>query len=568
MVKNSETASVKREFERDTISLDDLFQKFQKKDIDYKIYLVRESQYRENEIFEIVGILGSGRSCYVFLALIDKKLVSLRMSYEKSDFKDKFDSVRVEMEDGYDEYFLNILYPSVPIDYICLGSVKKKNKLFFDEKVYASFWEKADSTLTIKLDSSLEKKVKWFSEFLKGLRIIHSRKRAHFDIKLDNLFLVGNHLKIGDFEYYLKIEDFINSKIFYCGTPGHIAPEMFLEKRKVSEKIDIFSAGVTFAKLFTGILSTQEPGASIEGDITLTPEEEKEFKSLFKEDSLLRLPSRKIQNAFLNNFRIFTFFKNALKKELEKKELSEELKKIYQLLLNMMNTDPKSRPDIDTVILKMDSAMGKVVPVVTKLNDKNIDVPVFRIGKFPVVIINLNKKSSIEIGSIKRKEHPSDVNYNDIYLRFVDISRQHIKISYISDLASPGEDRVEICDLMSKHGVFIDNQRLDAGRATKLSNGDIVQVGNIISFKFTEEDGYYLFKHITHDRKGGNLLWLDKNQLNELPDRQASIVLMKRSIKLSPFGVEENAMLILDDKNNIEFVGSHANTPVSGDIIL
>ena len=158
-VKNS----IVREFDRDTISLKELYQKFQKKDVDYKIYVIKENQYPEIDAFELVGILGSGRACYVFLGLLDKKLVSLRLSYEEGDFEDKFDSVRVEMGEDYDKYFLNILYPAVPVGYLYLGSVKKRQKLFFDKKVYASFWEKADATLTMKLGADIENKLKWFN---------------------------------------------------------------------------------------------------------------------------------------------------------------------------------------------------------------------------------------------------------------------------------------------------------------------------------------------------------------------------------------------------------------------
>ena len=306
MEQREDIASIKREFERETISVGDLYQKFQKKDIDYKIYLVRENPYGQDEIFELVGILGTGRSCYVFLALIDKKLVSLRMSYEKADFKDKFDSVRVEMENSYDQYFLNILYPSIPVDYLCMGSVLKKNKLFFDQKVYTSFWEKAEATLNMKLAANTENKIKWFREFLKGLSIIHARGRAHFDIKLGNLFLVENRLKIGDFEYYLKIDDFVRSNIYYCGTPGHIAPEMFYDKDNVTERIDIFSAGVAFARLFTCAEPAEDANSafSLESEAPLTPDEENEFSTLFNR-YLHRLPLNKILNAFKNNFKLY-----------------------------------------------------------------------------------------------------------------------------------------------------------------------------------------------------------------------------------------------------------------------
>ena len=353
MEQHEETTSIKREFDRETLSLAELYHKFQKKDIDYKIYLVRESPYRDDEIFEIVGILGTGRSCYVFLALIEKKLVSLRMCYEQTDFKDKFDSVRVEMENGYDEYFLNILYPSIPVDYLCVGSIKKKNLLYFDRKVYTSFWEKADATLGMRLDARIENKIKWFRECLKGLRIIHARGRAHFDIKLGNLFLVNNRLKIGDFEYYLKIDDFIRSKIYYCGTPGHIAPEMFYDKKHLTESIDIFSAGVAFARLFSTADPTNEveAGLSLEGEAALSAEEQNEFDRLFTQHPN-RLPPKKIRDAFKNNFKIFNFYKSYLRALLKKNDLPSELKHIYPIILDMMDVDPNVRPDANEIIVK------------------------------------------------------------------------------------------------------------------------------------------------------------------------------------------------------------------------
>ena len=55
--QNIETTSIVREFAKDTISLKELYQKFQKKEMEYKIYVVREDQFPENEAFEIVGIL-------------------------------------------------------------------------------------------------------------------------------------------------------------------------------------------------------------------------------------------------------------------------------------------------------------------------------------------------------------------------------------------------------------------------------------------------------------------------------------------------------------------------------
>jgi serine/threonine protein kinase len=196
--------------------------------------------------------------------------------------------------------------------------------------------------------------LKWFLECLQGLWLIHARKRAHFDIKLENLFLVDHHLKIGDFEYYLKIEDFIRSKIHFCGTPGHIAPEMFYEK-KITERIDIFSAGVAFARLFTGVEFKEDPGL----EVKLSAEEEKEFNSLFKKKHLQRLPNKKVRETFKKNFKIFTFYRSYLQKELQNPGLNNALQKIYLLFLNMMNVNPRARPDANTLILQVQDILEK-----------------------------------------------------------------------------------------------------------------------------------------------------------------------------------------------------------------
>lgn len=547
--QRTETTSRKQEFAGEKISLEELFQKFQKNDIDHKIYLVRESPYDEDEVFEIVGNLGTGRSCYVFLALLDKKLVSLRMSYEQTDFENKFDSVRVEMEDGYDEYFLNILYPSIPIDHLCVGSVRKKNILSFDRSVYTSFWEKAEATLDMKLAAGVDNKLQWFRQCLKGLRMIHALGRAHFDIKLGNLFLVNNRLKIGDFEYYLKIEDFIRSKIFYCGTPGHMAPEMFYDKENLTERIDIFSAGVAFARLFTAA----EPAEDLNSGAVTAEEKER----------LRRLPTEKIQEAFKNNFKIFNFYKEYLQKELKKAELPAELRAIYPMLLSMMSIDPAARPDINMIIRQVDEILERREDQF-KTTGKGIEIPVFKINGTPVVIVNLNKKSFIEIGSIRRNDPPADNGSNDINLRFVDISRRHLQLHYTAD----NEEKIRICDLHSTYGVFLNNERLEPGNPRALITGDIIQLGSIISFRFTEEEGFYLLKNITQERKKGNLLWLDKDQVNQLPDRQAVIILLKQSVCLTPLGIGKNTTLIVDEKENIDIQGWPIKAPVNGEIIL
>jgi serine/threonine protein kinase len=473
------------------------------------------------------------------------------------------------MEDDYDEYFLNILYPGVPVDYLCMGSVRKKNKLFFQRKVYASFWEKADASLFMKVNASFENKLRWFLECLKGLRIIHARGRAHFDIKLENLFLVNNRLKIGDFEYYLKIEDFVHSNIYFCGTPGYIAPEMFYEKKKVTGQIDIFSAGVAFARFFTGADASEESDPALDlnlnGEVILSQEEENEFNNLFKSIPN-RLPSKKIINAFKTNFKKFNFYRACLLKELDSEGLPGERREVYTALLAMMTPDPAARPDADAIIRQMEKIPGIRLPR-PEVSDNRIQPPVLKINGTPVVIVNLKKKPGIEIGSVKRRGSTGDNNLNDINLRFVDISRRHLQLTYLPSTVPAGEEKIEIRDLNSTHGVFVNNVKMEEGKPGTLVTGDIIQLGNIISFRFTKEEGFYLLKNITEDRKKGNLLWLDKNQVREIPDRQAAIILLKDSVSLAPFGAGENTTLRVDKNGDIDVKGTLPKT-VKGDVIL
>ncbi len=559
-----DTNSILREFARDTISLDELYQRFHEKEVDYKIYVVKEDQYPETDAVELVGILGSGRSCYVFLGLLDKKLVSLRLSYDEGDFEDKFDSVRVEMGEDYDQYFLNILFPAVPVGYLYLGSVKKRQKLFFDKKVYASFWEKADATLTMKLGADIEKKLKWFLECLQGLRLIHARKRAHFDIKLENLFLVDHHLKIGDFEYYLKIEDFIRSNIHFCGTPGHIAPEMFYEK-KITERIDIFSAGAAFARLFTGVEAREDTGL----EAKLSAEEEKELNNLFKKKHLQRLTNKKVLETFNRNFKLFNFYRSCLQKELQNPGLHITLQEIYPLLLHMLDVNPGARPDANSLILQVQDILEKSAIKLETPGDDFVS-PVFKIRKTPVTVVNLNKKSTIEIGSIKRKEESDDSGFNHINLRFIDISRHHLQVNAIESPTANGEPKIEIVDLHSKHGVFLNDEKIVPGNPRELNPGDIIQLGSIISFQFTRDQGFCLLKNITQEIKRGNLLWMDKNQVKELPDKETVIILLKKPLylSLSSFGAGEDTALMIDEEGDLEIKGGPEHTRVNGDIIL
>jgi hypothetical protein len=77
-------------------------------------------------------------------------------------------------------------------------------------------------------------------------------------------------------------------------------------------------------------------------------------------------------------------------------------------------------------------------------------------------------------------------------------------------------------------------------------------------------------KNITRERKRGNLLWMDKDQVKELPDKEAVIILLKKPLylSLSSFGVGEDTALMVDEEGDLEIKGGPEYTRVNGDIIL
>ncbi|KAG5859494.1 protein kinase [Encephalitozoon hellem] len=80
-----------------------------------------------------------------------------------------------------------------------------------------------------------------------GLRHIHSMGIIHRDLKLGNILLKGNTVKICDFGLSCYVED---NKHEFCGTMDYLAPEV-IDGRKYTQSVDIWSAGIVFYVLLT-----------------------------------------------------------------------------------------------------------------------------------------------------------------------------------------------------------------------------------------------------------------------------------------------------------------------------
>ncbi|AFN82522.1 Spk1-like Ser/Thr protein kinase [Encephalitozoon romaleae SJ-2008] len=80
-----------------------------------------------------------------------------------------------------------------------------------------------------------------------GLRHIHSIGIIHRDLKLGNILLKENTVKICDFGLSCYVEE--NSHEF-CGTMDYLAPEV-IDGKEYTQNIDIWSAGIIFYVLLT-----------------------------------------------------------------------------------------------------------------------------------------------------------------------------------------------------------------------------------------------------------------------------------------------------------------------------
>jgi serine/threonine protein kinase len=301
----------------------------------------------ETKEYLVLEVLGRGRMGFVFRAYHQQVLMALKMSCELQEDDDIFSSVKKIFGDEYKKYFLNPIGKTVKIDSFYLGEIKPGNRFFFDSEVFVTAWEPAEATLEEKLDEAFQVKLKWFRDFLKGLSIIHSRDRAHFDIKLSNLFLVNHQVRIGDFEFYLKINDFKASDIFICGTPGHIAPEIFYDREHITSKVDIFSAGIAFIRLFTG--------ERFRGNAGLNGQEEKDMNELFRFPGANQLFDNK---GFKKNFKISHFYQSLVTRQLETRELQDKEKTVYRLLLDMIEITPQKRPHVDKLLKEVNAILS------------------------------------------------------------------------------------------------------------------------------------------------------------------------------------------------------------------
>lgn len=120
--------------------------------------------------------------------------------------------------------------------------------------IIMEYCNNGDMLNLIKTKSLTELEIKkYLRQMLNAIEYIHNEGIIHRDIKLGNIFLNDDNIKIGDFGMAMYIYE--TSKIL-CGTPNYVAPEIITRKPlddiKYSIKSDIWSLGVVLYTMVVG----------------------------------------------------------------------------------------------------------------------------------------------------------------------------------------------------------------------------------------------------------------------------------------------------------------------------
>lgn len=265
---------------------------------DALIEMIKETNPQFLENFEITDYIGSGRNGYVLKGKykINKKVIALKFLPIKENIKNlniKNSRIIQEMTISEKLHHVNILetYAHLNINpflYVSILEYGKNGDLDFFVKYL----------LHRKFIS--ETALNYFSfQILEGLQYLHKSKIIHMDIKPVNIIIDSSLCaKIADYGVscsYANFEPNNLVKFPFVGTSKCMSPEIIRKdniKVKYSEKIDIYSFGVTLYFLFFGIFPYK-----------LNDIKGKDYDKILKniENENLEFPKeRKISNLFKN----------------------------------------------------------------------------------------------------------------------------------------------------------------------------------------------------------------------------------------------------------------------------
>ncbi len=209
-----------------------------------------------DEQYELIDVLGSGGMANVFKA--KKNGVCFALKLLKDELIDKKKLLRFKNEIAVMKEFS--LHPNI-ISIVDSGNFMGRPCIVEEFADGGSLHEKMR-------DISPEELVKYMIQVSGALNFVHKNGYIHRDLKPDNIFLVGDVAKLGDFGVAkiidsMKSEDRITSEGIVLGTLEYVSPEEANQILEPSDDYvesiysDIYSLGVILYKGLTGQFPVQ-----------------------------------------------------------------------------------------------------------------------------------------------------------------------------------------------------------------------------------------------------------------------------------------------------------------------
>lgn len=165
------------------------------------------------------------------------KCIVVKTMKENLDFKNNRERL---INHFYNEFYItiNLNHPNI------------RKTLDIDEKTHSIMFEYCPGIDLFDYINEYTKNTKFllplYSQILDGVEYLHNNDIAHLDLKLENIMIYNNHIKIIDFGEALRYRN--NGKeIPYKGAHGTVSympPEMIQKKIYKPDKVDIWSCGI------------------------------------------------------------------------------------------------------------------------------------------------------------------------------------------------------------------------------------------------------------------------------------------------------------------------------------
>ncbi len=199
-----------------------------------------------NSKYKIIKKIGSGATAEVFLAenIVNGMNVALKIQNQKDEISNM--DKRFELEA---ETLMKIQHQNVVETYDYF--------VFEDRRIIVMEYLRGKTLSEIINDRGFlntKEIIKYGREVLSALVQIHALKVIHRDLKPDNIIInLENKVKLMDFGIIQTSENQnITKQSNVIGTVQYLAPEIF-KGVKANEKTEMFSVGVIFYKMVTGV---------------------------------------------------------------------------------------------------------------------------------------------------------------------------------------------------------------------------------------------------------------------------------------------------------------------------